>query len=201
MQQGEFDNCLPGYVNCDCMRPSNNKCGSGVVTVFLKQSLVDTGCIKRIYNEWNECIVLYVSHELTGLVQDLVLIFTYILPERSVIYENCDDNGIEILNEKITSILSDIPDVCFLLAGDLNARVKNLDDFMLVDEVDYIFQCDTSYPSDSFNTPRSNKDSVLNRFGSSLTELCCIHDVHIFNGQLHRDVSGNFTCTANGEKV
>ena len=53
---------------------------------------------------------------------------------------------------------------------------------------------------DSFCMPRNSKDKVLNRFGSALIDLCCTHDVHIFNGRLHGDTDGHYTCTANDGK-
>ena len=34
-------------------------------------------------------------------------------------------NGIDILNNKITAILSDFQDVAFLLAGDINVRTSD----------------------------------------------------------------------------
>ena len=37
-------------------------------------------------------------------------------------------------------------------------------------------------------------------YGKCLVELCCVHDIHLLNGRLHDDFSGNFTCTANNGK-
>lgn len=48
--------------------------------------------------------------------------------------------------------------------------------------------------------PRNSRDTTLNPFGSALIDLCCTHDIHIFNGRLFVDVDGNFTCTANDGK-
>jgi len=123
----------------------------------------------------------------------LILLFTYVSPERSVIYETGNGNGINILNNRITAILSDFPDVAFLLAGDFNARTKHLDDYIPSDDVDYIFQCNTAYPVTHFVCQE-------NRFGSALIDLCCTHGVHIFNGRLYGDTDGHCTCTANDGK-
>lgn len=196
---GEFDAILPGYINFDCMRPGNNGRGSGGVTVFIKDSTIRADHIKRIYNEWTDCIILFVSRALTDMQTDLVLVFTYVSPGRSVIYANSANNcnGIETLNNKLTSILSDLPDSSFFVAGDLNARTKDLEDYIPCDDIDLIFNGETAYPGDTFCLPRNNKDSVLNRFGSSLIELCCMHNLHMFNGRLFGDKGGNFTCTAN----
>ncbi|WAR15318.1 hypothetical protein MAR_005423, partial [Mya arenaria] len=84
--------------------------------------------------------------------------------------------------------------------GDLNARVKDIIDFIPQDNVDYIYNTKTDYPGDEFCLPRSTKDLVLNKFGLSLIELCCTHDVHLLNGRLFDDKEGNFTCMANNGK-
>ena len=52
-----------------------------------------------------------------------MLVATYILPERSSIYTNGEDD-VQILNNKLTSIVSDNPDVMFVVAGDLKLELK-----------------------------------------------------------------------------
>ena len=66
-----------------------------------------------------------------------MLVFTYILPERSSIYTNGED-GVKILNNKLTSIVSDNSDVMCVVAGDLHARVKDLQDFIPDDNIDHV---------------------------------------------------------------
>jgi len=51
--------------------------------------------------------------------------------------------------------------------------------------------------NDNFNMRRNNKDSQMNKFRSSLTDLFCALDILIANGRLFDDKDGNFTCTAN----
>ena len=160
-KHGDFENFLPGFVNYDCIRTSSAKRGSGGVTFFVKESLSNTNYIHRIYNEWSDCVILFVNRILMGLEKDLILLFTYVSPERSVIYQTGNGNGIDILNNKIMAILSDFPDVAFLLAGDFNARTKNLADYIPSDDVDYIFQCDTAYPCDSFCMPKRQSAKLL----------------------------------------
>ena len=62
--------------------------GSGGVTVFVKGSLSNTNYIHRMYNEWSDWVILFVNRILTGLEKDLILLLTYVSPERYVIYEN-----------------------------------------------------------------------------------------------------------------
>ena len=85
-----------------------------------------------------------------------------------------------------------------LLAGDFNARTKDYKNFIVEDNIDFIFGEKTAYPSDEFSLPRNNKDSdIANQYGVSLVELCCTFDIHILNGRSFEDTSGNYTCFAN----
>jgi len=49
----------------------------------------------------------------------------YVSQERSSVYANINENGVDILNT-IASIISDLPAVNLIVADDLNARVKVL---------------------------------------------------------------------------
>ena len=67
------------------------------------------------------------------------------------------------------------------MAGDLNARIKNLNDFVLDDNLLFIFGDDVPYPEDDFNMPRLSKDTEYNRFGLSFIELCCTYMLYMFS--------------------
>ena len=56
------------------------------------------------------------------LSSNIGFIFTYVAPEISPIY-SWGDNGIDILSQKVTTVMSDLNDVSVIVAGDLNARV------------------------------------------------------------------------------
>ena len=88
-------------------------------------------------------------------------------------------------------------DCLFYLAGDFNARTKNLLDYIPDDNLHYIFG-DIDHNSDYFNLPHLNKDKKFNAFGKSLVEMCCNFDVHILNGRLFKDREGHITCTSSG---
>ena len=73
------------------------------------------------------------------------MIFAYVSPEHSTVYDVQNTNGIDILNGKIFDITSAYPHAEILLAGDLNARVRDFCDFIPEDTLDYIFHtCDLS---------------------------------------------------------
>ena len=171
--------------------------GSGGVTVFVKDWLIKRGFIKRIFDHITESVVLLIDAKSNIHVNDIILIFTYVSPEYSSIYSNEDNNGIEILNTNISQIKGNYPNAELFLAGDLNSRIKNLNDFVLDDNLLFIFGDDVPYPEDDFNMPRLSKDTEFNRFGLSFIELCCTYGIHVFNGRLFDDIHGNYTCLAN----
>ena len=85
---------------------------------------------------------------------------------------------------KIFNIKFIYPNAEIIIAGDLNSRIKDFQDFIPEDELDFVFGI-TDYPSDSFHLKRKSKDChVYNRFGLSLIDLCCEYDVHILNRRL-----------------
>ena len=197
--RNDFTSFLENYINFDCLRPSRrtSQRGSGGVTVFVKDELVNKRIIKRIFDDMTECVVLLLNGNFFENTNDIILIFTYVAPERSPIYSSENDDGIVILNEKLTSIRTVYPKAEIIIAGDLNARTKDFLDFIPQDDLDFIFG-DTDYPGDTFNLDRNSKDTITyNNFGLSLIDLCCEHDIHMLNGRLFDDVDGNITCTAN----
>ena len=195
----DFSSFLEGYINFDCLRPSKRTAqrGSGGVTVFVKDLLVNKNIIKRICDEMTECIVLLLNGDFFEVINDIILIFTYVAPERSPIYSPENDDGIVILNEKLTNIKSSYPNAEIILAGDLNARTKDFLDYIPYDDLDFIFG-ETDYPGDTLSLDRNSKDAnTYNKFGLSLIDLCCEHDIHMLNGHISDDVEGNFTCISN----
>ena len=107
--------------------------GSGGISVFVKDWVMQTKGIKRIFAKFNGCVVLMLDAAVFDRKDDLILIFTYIAPETSPIYTD-EDNGVILLNEKILEIVSEHQRAELFVAGDLNARIGNLQDFIPHDD-------------------------------------------------------------------
>ena len=77
---------LDGYTNVDCMRAPRVTAqrGSGGVTVFVKEFLVNNNIIRYIFTDMSECVVLLIDSIFNHGIHDTVLIFTYIAPEKSL---------------------------------------------------------------------------------------------------------------------
>lgn len=195
--ENDFENFLDGYAQFHYLRPKKRTAfrGSGGVAVFVKDWLMKTSGISRIFNTFRECIVLHFNADIFRRTSDLIMVFTYVPPENSPVYTN-EDNGIILLNEQISEISVQYPYAELFLAGDLNSRIGNLQDFIPFDDLHFVFG-DTEYPTDMFNINRRSKDETCNRFGTSLIDLCCTHNIHTLNGRVSEDINGEITCIAN----
>ena len=120
------------------------------------------------------------------------MVFTYISPEGSYIYNNSDFDGIQLLEKHSLNIRSNFSDALLFIAGDLNTRTELFLDDIPNDNLRFIFGVVT-YVEDNFDMIRRNKDKKHNPFGKSLIDLCCAFDIHIMNGQLFDDKDGNIT--------
>ena len=193
----DFDTFIEGFSNFDSMRRKKRNAvrGSGGVSVFMKDWLVQTNGIQRIFENFRECVVLLFKAASHHRQNDLIMLFTYIPPEYSPVYTQ-EDNGIVLLNENINEILLRYPNAELFLSGDLNSRIADLQDFIPFDDLQFVFG-ETEYPTDQFDSPRKSKDDTCNRFGTSLIDLCCTHNIHVLNGRLFYDSAGEITCVAN----
>ena len=197
VQPEEFGNFIDGYGTFESMRKKRRGMsrGSGGVSVFIKDWVLQTNGVVRIFQDFKESVVLLFKANIFHRTNDLIMIFTYIAPENSPIYTD-EDNGIELLNERISEICVQYPTAELFLAGDLNARISTLQDFIPYDDLEFVFG-DTDYPTDTFDIPRKSKDETYNRFGISLLDICCTYNIHVLNGRLFDDTNGEITCVAN----
>ena len=67
--------------------------GSGGVSVFVKQELIRDGIVKRIFENFTECIILIINGQHFHSINDIILVFAYISPEYSPIYEQTDTDN------------------------------------------------------------------------------------------------------------
>ena len=101
-------------------------------------------------------------------VNDIVFIFSYVSPENSPIYDDNDNNSMDILNMNINNIIAKYPNTDLFLSGDLNSRIKDFKDYIPDDDISFIFGNDVDYPSDNFMIPRNSKDVQHSYFEWSL---------------------------------
>ena len=66
--------------------------GSGGVSVFVKQELVRDCIVQRIFENISDCVILILNGHYFQCVNDIILVFAYVSPEHSPIYDLNNDN-------------------------------------------------------------------------------------------------------------
>ena len=196
----QFCDLLPSHVLYSTIRKKRRKKGrcAGGLCVFVNKTLEKH--IKHVYsyNKDIEVIVLSIDRCLFSAEKDILFCYVYIPPINSVVYTS-EENGINIFETVLLTLSVKFNDPLLIVAGDLNSRTGNTNDFIVNDScVNTPFE--EWYTSDNFSIPRSSKDSVVNLFGLSLAELCCTFNLHILNGRSNDDLLGEYTFTANDGK-
>ena len=197
---GEFNEFLESYIHFDFVRNMKNTSirNSGGMSVYIKSFLAKRINFRRIFDTFDNCIVLYCEFSSFFKCEDIIMYFAYISPEGSCYYNDKEQkDGIINMLSHLECIRTEYFDTPLFIAGDMNSRCKDYLDFIPDDTLFHIFgnvECEGSY----FDLPRSNRDNLrANNFGKSLVNLCCIFDVHFLNGRFSSDIDGNFTCISN----
>ena len=69
-------------------------------------------------------------------------------------------------------------DAMILIVGDLNARIKDVLDYIPADDTSYTFG-ETEYNKSNFISPRQSKDKRLINVGRTLINVCTSYDMHV----------------------
>ena len=68
---------------------------SGGVNVFIRSNLAKLKIIRRLYDEYDNCVVLYFRLSTLFTYEDIIMYLTYISPEGSCYYDDKEQtNGI-----------------------------------------------------------------------------------------------------------
>ena len=149
--------------------------------------------INQIHMEYDNCVVLKLSSELTGFYSDCVLIGIYLPPKNSTYYSDTDIyNGVSLLESCILDVLESRGDLPFIIIGDLNARTGSMnasEDDLPVDIIDM----DNVKDNDVCLYRRVSDDTVINDFGQYLLCVCEEFNLTILNGILSNNMDGSYT--------
>jgi len=152
--------------------------------------------VTRICDNFMLAVIVKLNADVIGLAYDIILVCAYIPPEGSVAYECNDENGIELLSDKIRELKATYPSHCVFLLGDLNSRIGKRQDWIDDSTKDMPYM--DWYNSDPFQLPRKSKDNTVNKFGVSLLDLCIEHEIHVLNGRFGSDIKGEYTFIREG---
>ena len=165
---------------------------SGGVALLIKKE--KSVLVKQIHVELDNCVVLKLSRDLTGLDTDSVFIGMYLPPSQSLYYTDTEiDNGVALLEQCIIDIFEEFGELPIIICGDLNARTggMNARDVQLLDDV--VEDVCNENIIDDIHFRRVSKDVTLNEFGRYLLYVCEQFNLVVLNGLLPGDEDGNFT--------
>jgi len=158
---------------------------------FVKNSVQEG--FSQLNKTFNHAIFLKMDKQYFTLEKDIVLVFTYLLPDGLFVYRNNEQSGIELSQEELVAVIGN-NDMDILICGDMNARCGYLLDY-LEDEDKYIKINNMSMNEpDNVHVERRSKDKVVSNYGKQLESLCTNFNVHILNGRKCVDEQGEYTC-------
>ena len=153
----------------------------------------------------DDCMIwLKVAKEILRYDKDLLICTCYALASNS-----CRSNITCDVFQQLTHVIVDYShtdDHICIIAGDLNARTLDLDDFceILNDKEDiYLNLPDDDMDSNLSMCKRFSKDKVMNVNGSYLLQFCKLSGFRILNGRIGEDNRiGKYTyCGSSGRSV
>ena len=154
--------------------------------------------VQKIPSSGSENLLIKLNHSFFGLKRDIVVCFSYCVPEYSSfqVREQLDVYG--DLELKLSSLGNHVDKLCF---GDYNARTGLKLDYLESED-----NTDIPVPLDIYETdimtdfPRQNMDFGTNKYGECLLSLCKSVPLRICNGRKLGDILGSYTCyTPNGQ--
>ena len=151
---------------------------SGGIAVYVHNTLLEG--VNKIPSSGAENILIKLKHEFFGLNRDLVLCFSYCVPENSSFQKREQLDVYGDLELKLSNIGQNIDKLYF---GDFNARTGvKLDYLQSEDNTDIPVPLDI-YETDTVRVlPRQNFDSKTNKYGDNLLPLCKSVPLRICNG-------------------
>ena len=169
---------------------------SGGIAVYVHETLLKG--VQKVPTDGSENLLIKLKQSFFGLSRDIVVCFSYCVPEYSSfqIREQLDIYG--DLELKLSSVGQHVDKMCF---GDYNARTGlKLDYLEAEDNTDIPIPLDI-YETDIMNEfPRQNIDVGTNKYGDNLLSLCKAVPLRICNGRKLGDIFGSYTCyTPNGQ--
>ena len=179
-----------------CRKKQSQGRNSGGIAVYVHETIMKG--VQKIPSSGSENILIKLKQNFFGLKRDLVVSFSYCVPENSSyqIREQLDIYG--DLEIKLSGVGQHIDKLCF---GDFNARTGiDLDFLDSEDNTDIPIPLDIYEVDCRRHLQRQNLDKTKNKYGEYLLSLCKSVPLRICNGRKLGDIFGSYTCyTSNGQ--
>ena len=96
----DYSDLSETYDPFSSVRSAQNHYSGGIIA---KKEIVH-GC-ERIFEDFDDCVVLKMNKNVFSLERDLILGAVYISPEGSTVYNSCEKERIGLLEKKIAKLL------------------------------------------------------------------------------------------------
>ena len=176
-----------------CRKKLNRGRRSGGIVVYVHDS-ISMG-VKKVPTAGSESILIRLDKGFFSLSRDIVVAFSYCVPNGSSYQQRTQFEPFDDLELKLSSIR----DTCDIISlGDLNARPGLKPDYIpdednsCVPVVGQLCGTDTQTAR-----PRGSLDRLTNSYGDRLIELCKSVPLRICNGRKLGDILGSYTCYKN----
>ena len=181
---------LTGY-KCHnvCRKKRRQGRNSGGIAVYVHETILKG--VQKIPSTGSENLLIKLKQNFFGLKKDLIVCFSYCVPENSSyqVREQLDIYG--DLELKLSSVGQHVDKICF---GDFNARTgQNLDLLDSEDNTDIPIPLDIYEIDCMRHLPRQNLDKITNKYGEYLLSLCKSVPLRICNGRKLGDTRLNCT--------
>ena len=182
---------IDGFKCFNVCRKKKSRVGrnSGGLAVYVSNSLIQG--VAKIPTSGSENILVKLNKLFFGLKNDIVVSFSYCVPEYSSyqLREQLDVYG--DLEVKLSNIGPDFDKICL---GDYNARTGlKLDYIQSEDNIDIPVPSEIYETDTAGSLPRRNMDPSTNKYGDNLLNLCKAVPLRICNGRKLGDILGSNT--------
>ena len=163
----------------------------GGIAILIKNHLFEEVTLLPKTNQI--ALSVKINGQILQTVEDVILCAVYVPPVGSL-YSNDDD--FETLEKMIYELKQTNQKI--ILAGDFNAKTKNLPDYFILSEHDDFQQLEGIFDEKVIKTERYSQDAhEIDTFGQKLLNFCKISNVQIINGRLGKDAKLGKVTTRN----
>ena len=172
---------------------SATKRSSGGIIVYIRESLIKSDSVVLLTTDSDDIIWLRLD-DIANLKENVFLCLCYNLPTGTSRQGVNEDNMFDRISSYMVHLQSVSDKPCkFIICGDMNARVADMNDFVADDASRHIYALPEDYIAD-YSLPRYSKDTKSNSNGIAMIDFCRQTGLRIANGRVGSD-AGIGECT------